>query len=42
MRRQIQHMVKYRYIPFDLGKRKYKKVPTANSPSDEINLQQAK
>ncbi|KAI9362825.1 retrieval of early ER protein Rer1 [Pilaira anomala] len=42
MRRQIQHMVKYRYIPFDLGKRKYKKVPTTNSPSDEINLQQAK
>lgn len=23
MRRQIQHMIKYRYIPFDLGKAKY-------------------
>lgn len=23
MRRQIQHMVKYRYLPFDLGKMKY-------------------
>ncbi|KAL9542824.1 hypothetical protein MBANPS3_008411 [Mucor bainieri] len=26
MRRQIQHMVRYRYVPFDFGKRKYKKV----------------
>lgn len=25
MRRQIQHMVKYRYVPFDFGKQKYKK-----------------
>lgn len=23
MRRQIQHMIKYRYLPFDLGKMKY-------------------
>lgn len=23
MRRQIQHMIKYRYVPFDLGKTKY-------------------
>jgi hypothetical protein len=23
MRRQIQHMIKYRYLPFDLGKVKY-------------------
>ncbi|KAK7472475.1 hypothetical protein VKT23_000590 [Stygiomarasmius scandens] len=23
MRRQIQHMIKYRYIPFDIGKTKY-------------------
>ncbi|KAG0680546.1 hypothetical protein C6P40_004245 [Pichia californica] len=23
MRRQIQHMIKYRYLPFDLGKTKY-------------------
>lgn len=23
MRRQIQHMIKYRYLPFDLGKAKY-------------------
>lgn len=23
MRRQIQHMIKYRYIPLDVGKRKY-------------------
>ncbi|KAL9550764.1 retention in endoplasmic reticulum protein 1 [Mucor atramentarius] len=26
MRRQIQHMIRYRYVPFDIGKRKYKKV----------------
>ncbi|CEP19660.1 hypothetical protein [Parasitella parasitica] len=26
MRRQIQHMIRYRYVPFDLGKKKYKKV----------------
>jgi hypothetical protein len=26
MRRQIQHMVRYRYVPFDFGKRKYQKV----------------
>ncbi|CAO0796702.1 unnamed protein product [Mucor circinelloides] len=26
MRRQIQHMIRYRYVPFDFGKRKYKKV----------------
>lgn len=25
MRRQIQHMVKYRYLPFDIGKTKYSK-----------------
>jgi hypothetical protein len=25
MRRQIQHMIKYRYLPFDLGKMKYNK-----------------
>lgn len=24
MRRQIQHMVKYRYLPFDIGKARYK------------------
>lgn len=24
MRRQIQHMIKYRYLPFDFGKTKYK------------------
>ena len=23
MRRQIQHMIKYKYIPLDLGKKKY-------------------
>lgn len=23
MRRQIQHMIKYRYLPFDFGKRRY-------------------
>lgn len=23
VRRQIQHMVKYRYVPFSLGKTKY-------------------
>lgn len=23
MRRQIQHMIKYRYIPLDIGKKKY-------------------
>jgi len=23
MRRQIQHMIKYRYLPFDFGKKKY-------------------
>ncbi|CAO3652504.1 unnamed protein product [Mucor fragilis] len=26
MRRQIQHMIRYKYVPFDFGKRKYKKV----------------
>jgi len=25
MRRQIQHMIKYKYIPFDLGKVRYNK-----------------
>jgi hypothetical protein len=25
MRRQIQHMIRYKYVPFDFGKRKYKK-----------------
>lgn len=24
MRKQIQHMIKYRYLPFDLGKKKYR------------------
>lgn len=24
MHRQIRHMIKYRYLPFDLGKKKYK------------------
>ncbi|KAI7864791.1 retrieval of early ER protein Rer1 [Mucor mucedo] len=28
MRRQIQHMVKYRYVPFDFGKQKYRKPTT--------------
>lgn len=48
MRRQIQHMIKYRYVPFDLGKRKYKKVvndePSSSSSSSDavggIELQQ--
>ncbi|TPX50044.1 hypothetical protein SeLEV6574_g01122 [Synchytrium endobioticum] len=31
MRRQIKHMIKYRYIPFNLGKKKYTSVPTANT-----------
>lgn len=31
MRRQIQHMVRYRYVPFDFGKRKYQKVSTNNN-----------
>ncbi|KAF1796959.1 retrieval of early ER protein Rer1 [Mucor lusitanicus] len=26
MRRQIQHMIRYRYVPFDFGKQRYKKV----------------
>ncbi|KAI8643387.1 hypothetical protein BD408DRAFT_414827 [Parasitella parasitica] len=26
MRRQIQHMIRYKYVPFDFGKKKYKKV----------------
>ncbi|KAG2229497.1 rer1 protein-like protein [Thamnidium elegans] len=38
MRRQIQHMVRYRYVPFDFGKRKYKKAATDNS-SEEIKMQ---
>ncbi|VEU19879.1 DEKNAAC100881 [Brettanomyces naardenensis] len=25
MRRQIQHMIKYKYIPFDIGKTRYSK-----------------
>lgn len=25
MRRQIQHMIRYRYIPFDIGKKKFSK-----------------
>jgi hypothetical protein len=40
MKRQIQHMIKYRYVPFDLGKRKYKKANTspggASSSSDAV------
>ena len=24
MKRQIKHMIKYRYVPFSLGKTKYK------------------
>lgn len=23
MKRQIQHMIRYRYVPFDVGKKKY-------------------
>ncbi|GAA5805917.1 retention in endoplasmic reticulum protein 1 [Helicostylum pulchrum] len=38
MRRQIQHMVRYRYVPFDFGKRKYKKAAT-DSSSEEIKMQ---
>ncbi|XP_041999579.1 protein RER1A-like [Salvia splendens] len=37
MKRQIMHMIKYRYIPFNLGKQKYgKKKPasSASSPRD--------
>lgn len=33
MRRQIQHMVRYRYVPFDFGKRKYQKVSNNNGES---------
>jgi hypothetical protein len=25
VRRQIQHMIKYRYVPFTMGKKKYNK-----------------
>ncbi|KAI0524723.1 hypothetical protein KFK09_004106 [Dendrobium nobile] len=35
MKRQIMHMIKYKYIPFSLGKQKYtgKKAPANSSPS---------
>ncbi|KAL1554287.1 Protein rer1a [Salvia divinorum] len=34
MKRQIMHMVKYRYIPFNLGKQKYgRKKPASNASS---------
>ncbi|KAI8888251.1 RER1 protein [Backusella circina FSU 941] len=31
MRRQIQHMIKYRYVPFDVGKKKYSRQESAAS-----------
>ncbi|PSR88059.1 Protein RER1B like [Actinidia chinensis var. chinensis] len=36
MKRQILHMIKYRYIPFDIGKRTYtgKKSGSSRSPKD--------
>ncbi|KAI9467791.1 MAG: hypothetical protein EXX96DRAFT_520107 [Benjaminiella poitrasii] len=49
MRRQIQHMIQYRYVPFDFGKRRYQKsssstaaandtVPSTFSTNDKDNL----
>lgn len=31
MRRQIAHMIKYKYVPFSFGKQKYGKKPSASS-----------
>lgn len=33
MKRQIRHMVKYKYVPFDLGKKKYKAAPGGGAPT---------
>ena len=30
MRKQIQHMIKYKYVPFTIGKKKYKPTATAS------------
>ncbi|KAJ0260423.1 Protein RER1C [Hirschfeldia incana] len=34
MRKQIQHMIKYRYVPFSFGKRKYGKKPAPAESSE--------
>lgn len=33
MRKQIQHMIKYKYIPFNIGKRRYSSVPNGGASS---------
>jgi hypothetical protein len=35
MKRQIQHMIKYRYIPFSLGKKKYGKGGSGGAKSNK-------
>ncbi|XP_006404814.2 LOW QUALITY PROTEIN: protein RER1C [Eutrema salsugineum] len=34
MRKQIQHMIKYRYVPFSFGKQKYGKKPAPTESSE--------
>ncbi|KAI8049017.1 retrieval of early ER protein Rer1 [Syncephalis plumigaleata] len=33
MRRQIRHMIKYRYVPFNIGKKNYGKASPSSAPS---------
>uniref|UniRef100_A0A1J3K2U3 Protein RER1 n=1 Tax=Noccaea caerulescens TaxID=107243 RepID=A0A1J3K2U3_NOCCA len=35
MRKQIQHMIKYRYVPFSFGKQQYGKKPAPTAESSE-------
>ncbi|KAL6938116.1 retention in endoplasmic reticulum protein 1 [Hanseniaspora osmophila] len=38
MRRQIQHMIKYKYIPLDVGKKKYGKAEHPSKAGTTMNL----
>ncbi|KAJ6255542.1 protein rer1 [Anaeramoeba flamelloides] len=38
MKKQIQNMIKYRYLPFTFGKKKYKKTANVNNNLDDIHV----
>jgi Rer1 family len=40
MKRQIQHMIQHKYLPFNIGKKKYSK--TASAPADATSASKAK
>lgn len=42
MKRQIKHMIKHKYIPFDIGKKKYAGKPKPHTAASALEDSRAK